>query len=161
MLFRSKPKNPLHTDVKPRGSGDATQFHATIDATPGWEGWFNKWQRTWDSPTPDAFTITDEWAVEKGEGPVFHWTTRLPMKLDDNRVIITGRRAIATLTLPDDVEARIDHLPLMEPRRREIDRQRRELIQYGWDHAETQPRLTVRQRGRNGTLRVAVKLALQ
>ncbi|MCB1103195.1 MAG: heparinase II/III family protein [Cephaloticoccus sp.] len=157
---RPKPLNPIPTDVKPQGSGDATKFHATIDATPGWAGWFSRWQRTWDSPTPDTFIITDEWAVEKGDGVIFHWTTRLPMKLDGNRVIITGRRATATLTLPNDVETKIDHLPLMDPRRRAIDRQRRELIQYGWDHAETQPRLTVRQRGQSGTLRIAVNLAL-
>lgn len=158
---RPKPQNPIRIDVKPQGSGDATRFRASIDTTPGWEGWFSKWQRTWDSPTPDSLTITDEWAVEKGEGVIFHWTTRLPMKLDGNRVIITGRRATAELTLPADVEAKIEQLPLLDPRRRAIDQQRREIIQYGWNHAETQPRLTVRQRGRSGTLRIAVKLTLK
>ena len=88
------------------------------------------------------------------------WVGRIAGMDIRNRVIITGRRATATLTLPNDVETKIDHLPLMDPRRRAIDRQRRELIQYGWDHAETQPRLTVRQRGQSGTLRIAVNLAL-
>lgn len=157
---RPKPKNPNLADAKPEGSGDATRFHATMDVTPGWEGWFSQWKRTWDSPAPDRFTITDEWAVEKGEGVIFHWTTRLPMTLDGNRVIIQGRRATAELTLPENVEAKIDHLPLLDRRRRATDQLRRELIQYGWDHAETQPRLTVRQRGRSGTLRIEVKLAM-
>jgi hypothetical protein len=82
------------------------------------------------------------------------------MKLDGNRVIITGRRAIATLTLPADVEADIEQLPLLDPRRRSIDLQRREMQQFGWDHAATQPRLTVRQRGRSGTLSIEVRLRL-
>jgi hypothetical protein len=157
---RPKPKNPLPTDVKPRGAGDATRFHATIDATPGWEGWFTRWRRTWDSPTPDEITITDDWAVEKGEGVVFHWTTRLPIELRGNRVIIRGRRARAEFAVPDGVEAVVEQLPLMDPRRRAIDEQRREIIQYGWAHAETQPRLSLRQRGRQGTLRITVKLHL-
>jgi hypothetical protein len=30
---RPAPQNPIHVDVKPHGTGDATRFHATIDAT--------------------------------------------------------------------------------------------------------------------------------
>ena len=32
---------------------------------------------------------------------------------------------------------------------------------YGWAHGEFQPRLTIRQAGASGTLRVAVKLSLK
>ncbi|MCW5547576.1 MAG: heparinase II/III family protein [Opitutaceae bacterium] len=158
---RPKPRNPIMLDVKPQGQGDATRFHATMDCTPGWEGWFKHWRRTWDSPAPDQLVITDDWVLEKGDGAIFHWTTRLPMELDGNQVRIHGRRATATLTLPAGVEARLEQLPLMDPRRRAIDLQRREMQQYGWDHAETQPRLTVRQRGGSGSLRIAVKLHLK
>ena len=38
---------------------------------------------------------------------------------------------------------------------------RRDLIQFGWKLPETQPRLTLKQAGRRGTLRVAVKLTLK
>jgi hypothetical protein len=157
---RPKPQNPIHADAKPVGTGDATRFHATIDATPGWEGWFTQWHRTWDSPTPDTIIITDEWAVQKGEGAIFHWTTRLPIRLEDRHVVIQGRRARAEFAVAEGVEAVIEHLPLMDPRRRATDEQRREHIQYAWSHAETQPRLTLRQRGHRGTLRVAVRLIL-
>jgi hypothetical protein len=34
------------------------------------------------------------------------------------------------------------------------------MIQFGWAQAETQPRLTLRQRGQSGTLRVVVQLFL-
>jgi hypothetical protein len=147
-------------DLKPRGAGDATRFHATLDVTPGWEGWFTKWHRTWDSPAPETLVITDDWAVEKGEGAIFHWTTRLPMRLKQGRVIIEGRRARAELIIPAGVEARLEELPLLDPRRTAVEA-RWEVIQFAWKHAATQPRLTLRQRGRSGTLRVEVRLVLK
>ncbi len=76
---RPAPANPIAANIRAIGKGDATRFCATMDATPGWEAWFSKWRRTWDSPTPDLITITDEWAVKQGEGVVFHWTTPLPI----------------------------------------------------------------------------------
>ena len=83
--------------------------------------------------------------------PSSHWVTIYRKSL---------RRARAELRLPEGVEAVLEQLPLMDPRRRATDEQRREMIQFGWAHAETQPRLTLRQRGRSGTLRVEVKLFL-
>jgi hypothetical protein len=156
---RPQPQCPIRVDLKPHGAGDATRFHATIDVTAGWEGWFTKWRRTWDSPAPDTFVITDEWAVEKGEGAIFHWTTRLPMRLEKGRVVIEGRRARAELVIPAGVEARLEELPLLDPRRTAVEA-RWEVIQFAWKHAATQPRLTLRQRGRSGTLRVQVQLVL-
>jgi hypothetical protein len=132
-----------------------------MDLTGGWEGWFSRWQRTWDSPAPDTFVITDEWAVAQGRGVIFHWTTQLPMRLEGNRVLIEGRRATAEITLPAGVEAQIDQLPLQDPRRTAVEQGRRDLIQFGWKLPETQPRLTLKQAGRSGTLRVTVRLALK
>ena len=113
-----------------------------------------------DSPTPDTITITDDWAVEKGKGAIFHWTTRLPIELRNNQVVIQGRRARVEFDIPAGVEALVEHLPLMDPRRQATDEQHSELIQFGWAHAETQPRLTLRQRGISGILRVEIKLSL-
>jgi hypothetical protein len=158
---RPKPANPNPVQVQPRGHGDATRFHATMDVTPGWEGWFEKWHRTWDSPTPDTFVITDDWAVERGRGVIFHWTTWLPMRLEGRTVIIEGRRATARFELPAGTEARLEHLPLLSARRRAIDEQRREIVQFGLAYAETQPRLTVHQAGRSGIFRITVKLELK
>jgi hypothetical protein len=158
---RPKPQNPIFSDIKPHGSGDETRFHATMDLRAGWEGWFTNWNRTWDSPTPDTVTITDDWAVEKGRGAVFHWTTRLPMRIDGNRVLIEGRRATAELTFPAGVEAQLDYLPLQDPRRTEAEQARRDTAQFGWAHAETQPRLTLRQSGKSGQLCITVRLVLK
>jgi len=156
--LRAKPSNPINANILAQGRGDATAFHATMDVTAGWEGWFQRWHRTWDSPTPDTLVITDEWAVAQGEGVVFHWTTSLPMQREGDRVIITGRRGRVEITIPAGTEAAIDYLPLMNDERRAIDKLRPELVRFGLAHADTQPRLTIRQRGRSGTLQVAVKL---
>jgi hypothetical protein len=172
---RPHPANPIFADIRPIGSGDATRFHATMDATPGWEGWFSKWQRTWDSPTPETFVITDEWVVAKGRGVEFHWTTRLPMRRAGDRIIIEGSRARAELLIPAGVEVVLEELALLDPRRRSVDtvyhgasNRRLESVAaqkhgslFGWNHAPTQPRLTLRQPGRSGTLRVEVKLVLK
>ena len=158
--LRPKPTNPINANIHATGGGDATAFHATMDVTAGWEGWFRRWQRTWDSPAPDQIVITDEWAIEHGEGAIFHWTTTLPMRREGDKIVIEGRRGRAEITIPPGTEAVIEELPLMDPARRAIDELRRELVRFGLRHAATQPRLSIRQRGQAGTLRVAVKLSL-
>ena len=159
--LRARPSNPINANINAIGRGDETAFRATMDVTAGWEGWFTKWQRTWESPTPDQIVITDDWAVAQGEGAVFNWTTTLPMRREGDKVIIEGRRGRAEITIPPGTEAVIEHLPLMDPARRAIDELRRELVRFGLRHDETQPRLSIRQRGKSGTLRVAVKLILK
>ena len=159
--LRARPSNPINANINAIGGGDKTAFRATMNVAAGWEGWFTKWQRTWDSPTPDQLVITDEWAVAQGEGAVFNWTTTLPMRREGDKVIIEGRRGRAEITIPPGTEAVIEHLPLMDPARRAIDELRRELVRFGLRHDETQPRLSIRQRGKSGTLRVAVKLSLK
>lgn len=37
---RPAPPGRLPFDVKPTGSGDATEFHAAIDASPGWDKYY-------------------------------------------------------------------------------------------------------------------------
>ncbi|MFI5356349.1 MAG: hypothetical protein ACHQ4G_03340 [Opitutales bacterium] len=155
---RPAPANPIPADIRATGRGDETSFHATMDASAGWENWFEHWHRTWDSPTPGVLTITDDWAVRKGAGVIFHWTSPLPMRREGDRIVITGRRGRAEILVPPGTEAVIEHLPLMNPARREIDRLRREMVRFGLQHAETQPRLTIRQRGTCGILRVRVEL---
>jgi hypothetical protein len=160
---RPKPKNPIFADITPHGCGDETSFHATMDLAAGWEGWFSQWTRTWDSPVPGALTITDEWAVEKGEGAAFHWTTPLPIALDakNRRAVIEGRRGRATLTWDEGVEAAVEQLPLEEPVWKEVLRERKEAYLVTTLLPEKQPRLTLMQRGRSGKLVVQVKLELK
>lgn len=159
---RPKPKNPIFADIIPQGEGDATRFHASMDLTAGWEGWFKAWKRTWDSPTPDKLIITDDWAVERGDGVAFHWTTPLPITLESaqRRAIITGRRGRAILTWDEGVEAVCEELPLEEPVWKDVLRERKEAWFVTTLLPEKQPRLTLMQRGTNGRLEVSVKLEL-
>jgi hypothetical protein len=158
---RPRPAAVIKTDLRPRGCGDETKFHATMELTPGWEGWFTHWSRAWDSPTPDTVVITDTWAVERGEGVVFHWTTPLPMRLEGGRVVIEGRRGTAVIAVPEGTEAVLDALPLTNREQRAIDEQRREYARFGLRHADQQPRLRIRQRGQTGILRIVVNLRLK
>jgi hypothetical protein len=160
---RPKPANPIFADITPRGHGDETSFHATMDLVAGWDGWFARWTRTWDAPTPAELTITDDWAVEKGDGVVFHWTTPLPITLDakQRRAVIEGRRGRAILTWGEGIEALVESLPLEEPVWKDVLRERKEAFLLTTLLPETQPCLTLSQRGRSGKLVVQVKLELK
>ena len=105
---RPAPQNPLKPDVKPVGAGDARQFSGHIDAAPGWEGWYRKWHRSWNSPQPDMLTIRDEWELERGEGVEFVWQTRLPVTLQDGVVMLKGKRGKASIRVPPGCEARVE-----------------------------------------------------
>jgi Heparinase II/III-like protein len=157
---RPRPSNPIAADIHPKGGGDAVRFRAEADLTPGWEGWYRHWRRTWDSPAPAELTITDEWELEKGEGVAFHWTTPLPLTLDveARTVTISGRRGRAILEYPADCSAQIEHLPLIDERQRTIDRQRLEMAAFVYPLDDTQPRLTLFQKGSRGRLSVRVRL---
>ena len=157
---RPRPKSPIPVDIRHHGRGDAVRFHATVDVTPGWEGWYRRWQRTWDAPNPAELTITDDWELEQGDGVAFYWTTPLPMTLDPaaRRVTIEGRRGRATLEYPEGCEAVLDRLPLMTDRQRAIDRQRLDMAAFVYPLGDTQPRLALTQRGRKGRLVVQVRL---
>ncbi len=160
---RPKPANPILADITPRGRGDETSFHATMELAAGWEGWFTHWNRRWDSPNPAELTITDDWALERGEGVTFYWTTTLPITLDAARrqAVIEGRRGRATLSWGEDVEAVVEALPLEEPVWKKVMQERKEQYLVATLHAETQPRLALTQRGSSGKLAVRVRLELK
>jgi hypothetical protein len=105
---RAGPQNPLGPEVKPDGAGDARKFAARSDATPGWEGWYRKWQRSWNSPQPDLLSIRDEWELERGDGVEFLWQTRLPAELRNGEVILKGTPGRATIQVPRGCEARVE-----------------------------------------------------
>jgi hypothetical protein len=114
MPERSHPQRPLPVDVKPTGHGDKTAFHARIEATAGWERYYRKWIRSWDSPSPDKLIIRDEYILARGNAVEFYWQTRLPVTQNKGTVIIKGDKGRATLKVPPDYKVRIDRLPLAE-----------------------------------------------
>lgn len=160
---RPKPQNPIMADITPRGNGDENIFHASMDVAAGWEGWFTQWTRTWDAASPADLTITDDWAVAKGDGVVFHWTTPLPITLDakNRRAIIEGRRGRAILTWDETVESVYEDLPLQEPIWNDVLKERKEAYFSTTPIPETQPRLSLIQRGQSGKLIVHGALELK
>ncbi|HPC94234.1 MAG TPA: heparinase II/III family protein [Sedimentisphaerales bacterium] len=114
MAARAAPLNPLPFDVKPTGRGDERTFGARIDATPGWDGYYTKWVRTWDSPSPDVLTIRDEYELAKGNAVEFYWQTSLPVEQTDGAVTIRGDKGLATISVPPDCTVCIDRLPLAQ-----------------------------------------------
>jgi hypothetical protein len=109
---RPAPPIKLEADVTPTGNGDTERFDAHIDASPGWEHYYQHWIRTWTSPDPSTLVIEDSYALLQGTGVSFLWQTTLPCQLQENRVIITGLGGDAVITVPDDCEAVIESLPM-------------------------------------------------
>ena len=138
---RPHPDGVIAVDVKPVGFGDATAFHAEIDATPGWETYYTRWHRTWDSPTPASLTITDTYALRKGTGVECIWCTERDARVNGREVILEGQRARVILTVPDDVSIRVESRPL--PRGR------------------TQNRILFGMAAASGTLAVSVRIVMK
>ena len=160
---RPRPKNPIFADITPQGRGDEHSFHAAMELSAGWEGWFTKWTRTWDAPSPSKLTVTDDWAIENGEGVVFHWTTPLRMILDapNRRAEIEGRRGRVILTWDDSLEAVYEELPLQAPVWIDVLKERKEAYYSTTPIPEKQPRLSLLQRGKSGRLCVHATLELK
>ncbi len=136
---RACPQRPLPVDVKPTGYGDEKAFHARIDATAGWEQYYRKWVRSWDSPSPDTLIIRDEYALARGNAVEFYWQTKLPVRQHDRTVIIQGKQGRASLKIPPDCTVRIDRLPLAE--------------------GQVHNRITIGKSGSQGVLEVKVHLS--
>ena len=109
---RAHPLNPLPVDVKPAGHGDSRAFQARIDATAGWEGYYKRWVREWDSPAPDSLTIRDDYELAQGSGVEFYWQTTLPVSVHERTVSIQGRRGVVQINVPPECSVRVDELPL-------------------------------------------------
>jgi len=135
---RAHPQNPLMADVKPTGRGDEQAFHARIDPTPGWAGYYRKWVRRWDSPAPDTLVIRDEYELAKGTGVEFYWQTKLPVKQRNRTILIHGRNGVVSLSPPADCTIRIDRLDLAD--------------------GEKHNRIAIGKEGPQGTLEVTVKV---
>ena len=140
-MDRPAPDNPVLTDVKPEGEGDATRFEATIDVTPAWGAYFSKNCRTWTSPTPDELTVTDEYELTKGKGVEFRWHTMLPVRREGRKVVIEGEKGCVEIQIPKGASCRI------EPSK--------------WWTGRQVNRIVFTKMGRKGTLETKVHLKLK
>jgi len=111
---RPHPASPLPADVKPSCTGDGSRFQARLDASPGWEGTYHRWVRTWDSAGPETLVVRDEYEIEPGAGTgvEWYWQTEQPVEVRGRTVTVHGLRASARLEVPVDCTVRVDELPL-------------------------------------------------
>jgi hypothetical protein len=107
-----RPSSPqvLPVPVKPTGKGTAEAFQATINPTPIWTKFYNNWQRSWNSPTPDDLTITDDYELAQGTGVEFYWNTDRTVTQEKGKIVLTGKRARVTITPPAGTTVRIDEI---------------------------------------------------
>jgi hypothetical protein len=129
------------TDVKPAGAGDATSFHARIDATAGWDRYYRVWTRAWDSPAPDTLMIRDEYELipdSGATGVAFCWNTQRQVGIEGNLIVLQGKRGAARIEAPADCAIRVDELPLLE--------------------GAVQRRIAIHKSGHTGTLEIKVTL---
>lgn len=111
---RPHPVCPLPHDIHPGGHGNARSFSAKVDLTPGWENYYRHWSRAWDSPSPDRLVIRDRYALRKGDGVEFCWSTRLPVIVKQGMVHIRGKRGLVVIEPPTGAAVRVDKLKLLD-----------------------------------------------
>ncbi len=107
---RLSPARIIPESIEPTGQGDETFFKGSIDPTSSWQGIYKKWQRHFDSPTPDKLTITDEYEINEGEGVIFYWNTMLPVSLTEHGFVIMGERGRVVVTVPEDCTIELEAL---------------------------------------------------
>ena len=111
---RAKPLTPIPFDIRPQVSGDEKSYNVYCDLSKSWGSYYKKWIREIKSDDPFSFTIKDVYELSKGEGVEFFWSTELPVEIKNKNVLIKGKKGYVTFTAPDDVDLRVDKLPLAD-----------------------------------------------
>lgn len=138
---RPHPQNPIMVDVKPTGTGDQRQFHASIDVTPGWGPYYKKWIRTWDSPLPNQLIISDDYELKNGDGVNFFWFTDLPVTEQGSLIVIEGEKALAKIQIPEGCTFHLDEL--------------------SWYDGSGKQRIVFEKQGRSGKIETTVTFSIK
>lgn len=137
----ARPQSPLPHDVKPDGRGDETQLHVRIDATPGWEGFYRKWVREWESASPEQLIVRDDYELADGNGVELLLQTQRQVRVEGATVELIGERGIVTVEAAAGCTIRVDELPFV-------------------DNA-TYSRIAIRREGRAGQLATTFRFRLR
>lgn len=141
---RFEPIEKIPETIVAQGEGDEQSLHARIDLSSSWAEGFEKWTRTFASPSPEQLVIRDGYVLSEGEGVVFYWQTLLPVKRTESGFAIKGKRGEADVSVPADCEVTIDHPELPAS-----------------FSQETATRVALRRPQASGTLEVTVTLKVK
>jgi hypothetical protein len=109
--------SPLPVHVRPQGTGDETCFTATIDATPGWESYYEKWIRSWSSPQPNLVLVKDNYKLVQGRGVNFLLHTMLSPRIHNRRITLKGDKGRAVISVPTDCHIEVNQLDLAKDKK--------------------------------------------
>ncbi len=113
LKMRPHPESPLAHDIHYAASGDERAFRASCDLSHGWEGFYDKWTRAFESAEPSRMTVTDAYRLCEGTGVGFTINTRLPVEETASGVVLRGLRGgVLTVTAPAGARVIIEELPL-------------------------------------------------
>ncbi len=105
------PDNPIMSDIIPITSGDDVFFKAKTNLTPGWELWYENWERQINSKTPEEITIIDKYTLVKGKGVAMMLNSAMEIKHKNKQAIIIGKKGKLIIDIPDDCIVEIEKLP--------------------------------------------------
>ena len=101
---RAAAQSPCEKTITIRAQGDEESFSATLEAGKAFPLYYKHWTRTIHSPTPQYFTITDDFALYDScdcDHVEFLWNTRLPVHIEADRVILCGDSGKITIHIPE------------------------------------------------------------
>ncbi|GMQ59394.1 hypothetical protein AN1V17_37910 [Vallitalea sediminicola] len=111
---RPQSERPNTKDIKVIANGDEESFHGKVDLSYTWKEYFNEYTREFLSPTPDKLIIKEKYDLKKGDGIDFGWSTQLDVKVEEKKVVISGDKGEAVITVPKDVSVEVKELRLFD-----------------------------------------------
>ncbi len=97
--------------TKPKAEGNETYFHSEMDLTPTWKEFYEVWQRTLHSPTPEVLEVVDEYALRRGTGVAFCLITPLEITLKNETAVLTGAHSRTTIVPEAGCQLRQETVP--------------------------------------------------
>ena len=115
--IRPSAESPCMETVAIEGTGDAQSLHLSVDAGKAYGRYYEHWNRTIQSDSPDCFVVTDDYALKEGCGcdrVEFLWNTMLPVEVQDHCAVILGENGSAAVEIPEGCRCEIRRLEMFQ-----------------------------------------------
>lgn len=148
-LWRKKSTN----NMIPIASGDEKKFSAKMDVKLVWQdNVFKKNVRTINSPNPAVIEISDDYILDSGADYVeFNLQSILPVKVDINKIIVSGKKASAVITVPVNCIIETEKYRLDPKSMKEMKLSSKDFI----------TRIIIRNKKRQDVLKIKIELKLK